>query len=607
MQKNVVYHELGVARGLLRLLQGYRWLLPIVVILGLMSSMLEGVSLSLLIPLLNALTDRAGSLVGKSSVALRLQNVIGIVPPRFQLLAVVVSIFVAVCLKNLIGYANVGTFAFVDSRVSHELRIRLLTRILSMSLVNVEDLSSGSLMNLLETETWRTSQALSVLFVAVTSACTAAIFVPLLFLLSWRLALFSLLSVAIIPIVVSLATRKVRALGDQAVVANTELATRMWSSLNGLRVIHNFGREAFELNRFAEASRVARDVSLRLSVILATSGPVSEVLITAIIAALALLVGAHLIDVATLSAFILILYRLQPRVRDLVSSRVALVGFEGAILAVTRFLETDVPARAGSSFPEAWRAVRFEGVTFRHNNRESPALDDVSFEISRGSTVAIVGSSGAGKSTLLDLLLGFRNAQSGRITIDGKPLEQLDGVLWRSRLAVVNQDPYVFDETVRFNILYGRPETDHKDMVHAAKLAYADSFIRALPKGYDTVVGERGVRLSGGQKQRLVLARALVRFPDVLVLDEATNALDSATEQAFQDALANFARDRTIVIVAHRLSTIQRANHIIVLHQGKLVEQGDFPSLLARNGFFARMYELQRFGQTAECGGVTAD
>ena len=259
------------------------------------------------------------------------------------------------------------------------------------------------------------------------------------------------------------------------------------------------------------------------------------------------------------------------------------------------------PAQSDRIFPELRHAVRFEAVTFCYEKHKTPALENVSFEIKRGSTVAIVGSSGAGKSTLLDLLLRFRDPQRGRITVDGRPIEELDPVAWRSRLAVVSQDPYIFDETVRFNILYGRPDGNDVELVEAANLAYADAFIRRLPQGYDTLVGERGVRLSGGQRQRLVLARALVRSPDVLILDEATNSLDSITEKALQQALARFARDRTVIIVAHRLSTIERANHILVFDRGRLVEQDDFSSLLAANGLFARMYQLQSFAQSAEC------
>ena len=608
MRKFKSRREFGVVHHLLPLLQEYKRLLPVIVVLGLLASVMEGASLSLLIPLLDLLTTHAQSVAGHSSLVLYLQNAIDVVPPHLRLLAVVSAIFVAICFKNLISYANVAAFSYVDSRVGHDLRVRLFARVLKVPYARIEDFSPGSLMNLMETETWRTSQALKVLFSAITSACTAAIFVPLLFLLSWRLAVLALLSLAILPAAVSFATRQVRALGERVVSANSDLAARMWSSLNGLRVIHLFGREEFEKDRFEDASRTARDLSLRLSLIFARNGPAAEILTMAVIAGLALLVEAHLVDIATLSAFVLILYRLQPRMRDLVSSRVSLAGFEGSVTAVTSFLEPDlpVPARSGQLCPDSWRLVRFEEVTFRFNEQEAPALDNVSFEICRGSTVAIVGSSGAGKSTLIDLLLGFRDPQSGRVMVDSTTMGVLDRVAWRSKFAVVNQDPYIFDETVRFNIRYGQPETDQDGVVEAAKLACADSFISALPNGYDTLVGERGVRLSGGQRQRLVLARALVRKPDILVLDEATNALDSVTELAFQQALEHFTSNHTVIIVAHRLSTIQQADHILVLHQGKLVEQGDFSSLLARNGLSARMYELQNYGQPEEYSSVSA-
>jgi ATP-binding cassette, subfamily B, bacterial MsbA len=598
------HREVAVLRSLLSLLQGHRWLLPVVVMLGLLVSILEGTSLSLIIPLLRTLTNNAELEVGKSTLAVTFQTVFSAVPHEFRLALILGAIFVTICLKNLLSYANVAAFSFVDSRVSHNLRVRLFDRVLAMPLSRTEEDRSGRLMNVLETETWRTSQALSLLFSAITSACTAAIFVPLLFLLSWPLTLIALVSVGIIPVIVSVITKEVVELGERSVAANSELATRMWSNLNGLRVIHSFGREEFELFRFADASRAVRDITLRLALISARNGPVAEVLITALIAALALTVEVWRLDVATLAAFVVILYRLQPRIRDLVSARVALLGLQGAVLEVTRLVETPdmvPPARSGHVFPELRRAVRFEGVTFRYEEHKIPALKNVSFEIKRGSTVAIVGSSGAGKSTLLDLLLRFRDPQQGQITVDGRPMGELDPFAWRSRIGIVSQTPYLFDETVRFNILYGRPDANDVEIVDAAKLANADSFISKLPRGYDTLVGERGVRLSGGQGQRIILARALLRNPEVLVLDEATNALDSITEQAFQQALSGFARDRTIIIVAHRLSTIERADHILVLDRGRLVEQGDFSSLLVANGLFTRMYQLQSFAQTTEC------
>jgi subfamily B ATP-binding cassette protein MsbA len=444
--------------------------------------------------------------------------------------------------------------------------------------------------------TWQTSEALGVVFWGFTNLCTLAVFVPLLLLLSWRLTLVALLCVALIPPAVHALTRGVKRLGRRAVEVNEELARRTWAALNGLRVIHGFGREAYEVGRFEESSRAVRDTYLRLLLISGTAGPAAEVLAVGIIAGLALWVDATRIALPTLVGFVAILYRLQPRVLGLAAARSQLLGLAATVLEVTDLLAvgSDAPARRGRRFAGLRASIRFENVGFTYPEAEEPALAEVSFTIPRGGMVAIVGRSGAGKSTLLDLLLGFHEPQEGTILVDGTPLRELDKASWRSRLAAVGQDPYVFDASVRENILYGRPEASDEAVVAAARLACADGFIRDLPQGYDTVIGDRGVRLSGGQRQRLALARALVRDPDVLILDEATNALDSLTERACQEALERYAGERTVVVVAHRLSTIERADHIVVLDWGWLAEEGGFRELLRAGGLFARMYEVQR-------------
>ena len=333
----------------------------------------------------------------------------------------------------------------------------------------------------------------------------------------------------------------------------------------------------------------------------------------AVIAVVALTVRVGLIDLPTLIAFIAILYRLQPRIRALITSRVTLLGLQGAVLTVTDFPDAPPDPARGSgrrTFSGLKREIRFEHVTFRYDEAQRPALDHAALTIRRGGMTAVVGRSGAGKSTLLDLLLQFQQPQQGMILVDGIPLETLDIASWRSRIAVVSQDPYIFDDSVRDNILYGRPTATDAEIAAAACLAHADHFIAELPRGYETIVGDRGVRLSGGQRQRLALARALARRPDILVLDEATNALDSLTEQAFQEALLEFARERTVIVVAHRLSTIERADHIVFLDSGRVVEQATFADLLRADGLFARMHRLQSLGRaTADspAGGIGAD
>lgn len=247
---------------------------------------------------------------------------------------------------------------------------------------------------------------------------------------------------------------------------------------------------------------------------------------------------------------------------------------------------------AGRPFPGLRRELRLEGVTFAHPGRE-PALRDLSMAIPKGAMIAVVGESGAGKSSLIDLLLGLLEPQSGRVLADGVPLQDLDPVSYRGRLGFVPQDSPLFSGTIRDNLLWAKPDAAEPDLREALARANAEEFVLRLPQGLDTEVGDRGVRLSGGQVQRLALARALVRRPDLLVLDEATSSLDTESERLIQKAVESLSEEVTVVAVAHRLSTVVNADRIFVLEAGRLIEQGSCEELLAQGGRFRRMAALQ--------------
>jgi ATP-binding cassette subfamily B protein len=238
--------------------------------------------------------------------------------------------------------------------------------------------------------------------------------------------------------------------------------------------------------------------------------------------------------------------------------------------------------------------VRFDAVTFAYPNRTGPpALDRLSFEVKAGETVALVGPSGAGKSTVFALLERYFDPTAGRILVDGVAIDEADPADVRARLALVPQDPVIFGDTVDENIRFGRPDASADAVRRAAELARADGFIAALPEGFGTVLGERGVTLSGGQRQRIALARAILREAPILLLDEATSALDAESEAAVQAALETVARGRTTLIIAHRLATVQRADRILVMDQGRIVESGTHASLVAAGGLYARLAALQ--------------
>jgi ABC-type transport system involved in Fe-S cluster assembly fused permease/ATPase subunit len=236
--------------------------------------------------------------------------------------------------------------------------------------------------------------------------------------------------------------------------------------------------------------------------------------------------------------------------------------------------------------------VRFEGVVFAYDPRR-PILDDVSFVIPAGRKLAVVGASGAGKSTLSRLLFRFFDVTSGRILIDGQDIRQVTQASLRRHIGMVPQDTVLFNDSLYHNIAYGRVEASREEVVEAARAARLDRFIASLPDGYDTLVGERGLKLSGGEKQRVAIARAILKNPPILVFDEATSSLDSATEQAIGQELARISENRTTLVIAHRLSTVVDADEILVLENGRIVERGDHDALMRRDGRYAAMWRLQ--------------
>lgn len=242
------------------------------------------------------------------------------------------------------------------------------------------------------------------------------------------------------------------------------------------------------------------------------------------------------------------------------------------------------------AFKSLKSGISFKYVSFSYHSADKLALDNISLHIPRGKTTAFVGTSGAGKSTLIQLLYRFYEVSVGEIYVDHYPLKKLDLISWRDRIAIVNQEIHIFSGTISENIAYGRLDATEAEIITAAKQANAHDFILRLPFGYDTHIGDRGVKLSGGQRQRIALARAIIRNPDILILDEATNALDTISEQFIQETLKTVGGDRTVIIIAHRLSTIEQADQIIVLDQGKIVEKGNISQLLKQDGLFARLY-----------------
>jgi ATP-binding cassette, subfamily B, bacterial MsbA len=393
------------------------------------------------------------------------------------------------------------------------------------------------------------------------------------------------------------AARRVESLGKEATEANSVLAQRISDGLAGIKQIRIFGREPYELERFRKTSSHVADTFWRLGVIGGFVSPIFEILTTILIGGVLLFQFGSAEDLPALLVFLFVLYRLKPRIEQIDRARVNLSGLHAAAKEIRALMAAPLAPDTsdGLTLAKLEKDIRFDDVTFRYGIDDSAALTQVSFRIPVNMTTAIVGPSGAGKSTVLKLLLRLYDPERGSVLIGDHSIPDIRLADWRRLLGVVSQEAYLFDATVSENIAYGRADATHEEVVQAAQLAHAHDFIEQLPAGYDTRVNERGVRLSGGQQQRITLARALVRDPDLLILDEATNNLDALSERLVQDALEAFGGERTVVVVAHRLSTIEGADHIVVLQDGRVAEEGPFDELRERGGLFTSLYRAQSF------------
>ena len=379
-----------------------------------------------------------------------------------------------------------------------------------------------------------------------------------------------------------------------------EVNAHIQETLSGIRLVKTSSAEDRERGRFRRLTGAYFDTFVRTERLRALAGPMTEMLAAAGTVVL-LWYGVRLVVVdgdltgAQFVGFLGLSMKLYSPVK--VVAKFPAVVQPGLVAAERVFEFLDAPAeirdREGARpFGGVEREIVFDRVTFGYRPGEV-VLRDVSFVVPRGEVVALVGPSGAGKSTVVDLLGRFFEVGEGRITIDGCDLRDIRIEELRRGLGVVSQETVLFHDTVRANIQYGRPDATEREIVDAARVAHAHEFVTALPYGYDTVVGERGVELSGGERQRIAIARALLRDPPILVFDEATSALDSESERLVRDAVESLMEGRTVFVIAHRLATVQRADQILVFDRGRVVERGDHRTLMAESGLYRRLYELQ--------------
>lgn len=576
------------------------WHVVTLLALGLLSSLADGLSISLLIPLLSILFD-ASSIVVDSTGWLGefLFSVANVAGPAYRLEVIATLIVVLVAVRAVLTFCDGQISGWLSGRLSHNMQARIHRNLLHVDYKFIHLTEYGRLINTLDGETARVNGAVFAIFRLFTHICMILAFTTVLLAISWRLTLVVLVLVGAVSLLRRLIDKRSRELGEQSVEAAEELSVRAYELLDSMRMTRAFGREQFAQKRYEETSERSIRLGLANDRLDGAAGAVQEVLYATIVAVLLLLAVRLQIGEASLIAFLALLHRLQPHIGALDATRTHVIHTAASCDAVAQLLDLPPwvpPAAERRSLPDLGDGIRFNDVHFSYLGRlreRRNALDGVTLHIPIGKTTALVGESGAGKSTITDLLFRFMDPDSGTITVNGVPLDRLDLAWWRSRLTIAGQDADLVSASLRQNIAFARPDADMAEIEHVARAAGIHDFIMTLPHGYDTEVGERGVLLSGGQRQRIELARALLRTDSILILDEATNALDSITEAEVLNALDEYKIARTVLVIAHRLSTTRNADQVIVLSKGRVVEHGRPGDLYEADGLFAKMVRLQ--------------
>ena len=513
------------------------------------------------------------------------------------------------CLVILTGFkcltAWLANYFMVPIRtgVLRDLRARLFQKVVSLPIGFFTEERKGDVMSRMTNDVNEVEASImSTLDMLFKDPIMILVYLVTLFTISWQLTLFVLILLPIAGLLIGRIGRSLKRASSKGQEQNAEILTQIDETLGGLRVVKAFNAEGKLTSRFLTLINATRATFNRINRRYYLAHPVSEFFGTALIAILlwfggTLILGEYAsIDAATFIYYLVIFYSIISPAKDLSKATYGIRRGMASLERIDKILNTESNIRVADNpkqINDFQSVIRYEDVSFAYQT-DRPVLQHINLDIRKGQTVALVGQSGSGKTTLADLLPRFYDPTAGRITIDGVDIRELKPYDLRALMGNVNQEAILFNDTFYNNITFGVESATMEQVRQAARIANADDFIMATPEQYQTSIGDRGSRLSGGQRQRISIARAILKNPPILILDEATSALDTESEKLVQEALENLMKDRTTLVVAHRLSTIRNADLICVLHEGQIVEQGTHDQLLARNGYYRRLIEMQQ-------------
>ena len=583
-------------RVILREFKHFRVVAILAILFSALAASFEGFGLGFLLVFLQSLTTPGAEPV-KTGIGWFDILILGInASATERLYRISALIVVTTCMRASFNYIGQICIQFSEVSLVDNLRKRIFQQLEAQTLNYFSHKKSGELVNILTSEMERIRQIFGGLAFLITRSFTLIIYSISLFILSWKLTIVSILLFSLLAVALSTLNKQIRERSFAITSANDNFTARVLELIEGIRTIHAFSTQEFERKRYYQASEKIVNTWKSVYWISLIVKPLAESISTLILISMIIVaLTTGLMKVSALLTFFFVLFRIIPMTQDLNGVVAFLSTQAGAVENIKELLKTDdkIYFQNGAlRFPGFKRSIDLVSVDFDYSP-DQRVLHNITLSIKQGEMTALIGSSGAGKTTLADLIPRFHDATDGYIYIDEVDIRKFDINSLRSQIAVVSQNTFIFNTSVWNNIAYGTPTATEIEIKEAARLANALEFILEMPEGFDTQLGDRGVRLSGGQRQRIAIARALLKNPEILILDEATSALDSVSERLIQESLEKLSVGRTVIAIAHRLSTIAKADKVVVLEQGKIVEQGAYQELLQQRGKFWQYYQIQ--------------
>jgi len=592
------------------------------IVFTLLYAVLNGVSISLTIPLLDTLFAQKTEVLTKSHIPDSFNapilgwfsEIIKSLTDSFKeivfsgtknqiLVKICLLLFLSFLLKNIFGYLQSYYLAFVEQGMIRDLRNQTYYHLHKLPMSYFKNEKTGNLISRLTNDVYVVQTSVSAVFLnMIREPFSILVFLIIAVSISWKLTLFSFIVIPISAGIIGWIGLKLRKQTWILQDKMSEITTTLHETITGVKIVKAFGMENYENKKFSDQTFSFFKTILKINRIRNAAPHITEVL-SVIVGCVMIYFGGQLVlvdkslNASEFITFLLAIFQMMPPIKELSSVNNRIQESSAAAERVFEILDTEPKIKnvnspvKKSSFE---RAIEFNDVCFHYDDSDELILDSINIKIEKGNVLAIVGSSGAGKTTMIDLLPRFYDPTNGKILIDDVNFKDVKIEDLRKLMGIVTQETILFNETVRSNITYGIENCSEENLVEASKAANSHNFIKELPNGYDTIIGEKGTKLSGGQRQRLSIARALLKNPPIMILDEATSSLDNESEVLVQEAIEHLMKERTTFVIAHRLSTIRNAHRIIVLDKGKIVQDGKHEELLAQEkGIYKKLYELQ--------------